>query len=97
MEERTTTLTEKSPAQAPQPAAGPQAVEQFDEEGRLLLRCTLVDGELEGALGEILFVRLPGRLKPTERAQALYASVAPMKMAVLEAGRLFAEAGAQVA
>jgi DNA-binding transcriptional LysR family regulator len=53
--------------------------------------------ELEGALGEILFVRLPGRLKPTERAQALYASVAPMKTAVLEAGRLFAEAGAQVA
>ena len=53
--------------------------------------------ELEGALGEILFVRLPGRLKPTERAQALYASVAPMKTAVMEAGRLFAEAGAQVA
>jgi DNA-binding transcriptional LysR family regulator len=53
--------------------------------------------ELEAALGEILFVRLPGRLKPTERAQALYASVAPMKAAALEAGRLFAEAGAQVA
>ena len=53
--------------------------------------------ELEAALGETLFVRLPGRLRPTERAHALHATVAPMKTATLEAGRLFAEAGAQVA
>lgn len=52
--------------------------------------------ELEAALGETLFVRLPGRLAPTERAHALHATVAPMKTASLEAGRLFAETGAQV-
>lgn len=53
--------------------------------------------ELEAALGETLFVRLPGRLKPTERAHALHATVVAMKSAVQEAGRLFAETGAQVA
>lgn len=53
--------------------------------------------ELEAVLGEPLFVRLPGRLKPTDRARALYDTVAPMRAATLEAGRLFVEAGAQVA
>jgi DNA-binding transcriptional LysR family regulator len=48
--------------------------------------------ELEGALGEALFVRLPGRLKPTERAHALHSVVAAMKASALEAERLFADA-----
>ena len=48
--------------------------------------------ELEGVLGEALFVRLPGRLKPTERAHALHAVVAGMKAASREAERLFADA-----
>ena len=52
---------------------------------------------LEALLGEALFVRLPGRLKPTERAHGLHATLLPMKAAVQEAGRLFAEAGAKVA
>jgi DNA-binding transcriptional LysR family regulator len=48
--------------------------------------------ELEAALGEALFVRLPGRLRPTERAHALYAVVGPMKASAREAERLFADA-----
>lgn len=48
--------------------------------------------ELEGALGEALFTRLPGRLRPTERAQALHAVVAGMRASALEAERLFADA-----
>lgn len=48
--------------------------------------------ELEGALGEALFVRLPGRLKPTERAHALHTVVGAMKSSVREAERLFADA-----
>lgn len=47
--------------------------------------------ELEAALGEALFVRLPGRLKPTQRAQALHEAVWPMKEAALHAARVFAE------
>ena len=53
--------------------------------------------ELERVLGETLFVRRPGRLEPTEQARALHATVAPMKTAAQEAGRVFAESGAQVA
>jgi DNA-binding transcriptional LysR family regulator len=53
--------------------------------------------ELEAALGETLFVRLPGRLKPTERAQALYDAVAAMKDAALAAGRLFDNARQELA
>ena len=48
--------------------------------------------ELEGALGEALFVRLPGKLKPTQRAHALHEAVAPMKLATLRAAQLFADA-----
>ena len=48
--------------------------------------------ELEASLGEALFVRLPGRLKPTEQASSLYGVVAPMKDSTLEAERLFADA-----
>lgn len=52
---------------------------------------------LEDLLGEPLFVRLPGRLKATDRAHMLHATLAPMKAAVLEATRLFVETGEQVA
>jgi len=48
--------------------------------------------ELEGSLGEALFTRLPGRLRPTERAHALHGVVAAMRGSVLEAERLFADA-----
>ena len=48
--------------------------------------------ELERALGEALFVRQPGRLKPTERAHALYGVVSAMKVSAREAERLFAGA-----
>jgi DNA-binding transcriptional LysR family regulator len=48
--------------------------------------------ELEGALGEALFVRLPGKLKPTQRAHALHEAVASMKLATLRATQLFADA-----
>jgi DNA-binding transcriptional LysR family regulator len=47
--------------------------------------------ELEASLGESLFVRLPGRLKPTEQAQALHGLVAAMKDSAAQAERLFAE------
>jgi len=53
--------------------------------------------ELESALGEALFKRLPGRLEPTARAHALHRSVAGMKLAAREAERLFAESHEQVA
>ena len=52
---------------------------------------------LEALLGEPLFVRRPGRLEPTERAHGLHGTLLPMKAAVQEARRLFAESGAQVA
>ncbi|MFM7506194.1 MAG: LysR family transcriptional regulator, partial [Rubrivivax sp.] len=48
--------------------------------------------ELERALGEALFVRQPGRLKPTERGHALHAVVSAMKASAREAERLFAGA-----
>jgi DNA-binding transcriptional LysR family regulator len=47
--------------------------------------------ELEGLLGEPLFVRLPGKLKPSERAAALFEATAPMHQAVREAARLFTD------
>ena len=37
---------------------------------------------LEALLGEARFVRLPGRLKPTERGHGLHATLLPMKAAV---------------
>jgi hypothetical protein len=48
--------------------------------------------ELEASLGEALFVRLPGRLRPTEQAHALHGVVAAMRASVVEAERLFADA-----
>jgi len=53
--------------------------------------------ELETQLGETLFVRLPGRLKPTARADVLYGAAARMREAVHDAERLFAEAPQRVA
>ena len=47
--------------------------------------------ELERLLGETLFVRLPGRLRPNPRADALFESLAPMQQAAREAARLFTE------
>jgi DNA-binding transcriptional LysR family regulator len=47
--------------------------------------------ELEGLLGETLFVRLPGQLKPNARAQALFDALAPMQQASREAARLFSD------
>ena len=41
-------------------------------------------------------MRLPGRLKPTQRAHALHEAVAPMKLATLQAARLFADAREQL-
>jgi len=52
--------------------------------------------ELEAAVGEALFVRRPGRLLPTQRAQELYATVAGMKHAVADAQHLFSGAQARV-
>jgi DNA-binding transcriptional LysR family regulator len=52
--------------------------------------------ELEALIGETLFTRLPGRLKPNERAEALYAATEPMHRAVREAERLFSDAAEQV-
>lgn len=47
--------------------------------------------ELEALVGETLFVRLPGRLKPSERAHALFAASTGMQHAVRDAERLFTE------
>jgi DNA-binding transcriptional LysR family regulator len=47
--------------------------------------------ELEAMLEETLFVRLPGRLRPNERAHALYEAAAPMRQATREAARLFTD------
>jgi DNA-binding transcriptional LysR family regulator len=52
--------------------------------------------ELEESLGETLFVRSPGRLKPNARAEAMYAAITPMRQAVREAERLFGEREEQV-
>lgn len=52
--------------------------------------------ELEGTVGEALFVRRPGRLVPTQRAHDLQAAVAGMKAAVQDAEHLFAGAQEQV-
>lgn len=53
--------------------------------------------ELETLLGETLFVRLPGRLQPTERAQALFDAALGMRHAVRDAERLFTGQPEQVA
>lgn len=53
--------------------------------------------ELEERLGETLFVRLPGRLKPNARADSLYDAITPMHQAVCDAERLFDQDTEQVA
>jgi DNA-binding transcriptional LysR family regulator len=52
--------------------------------------------ELEAEVGETLFVRLPGRLEPTDRARTLYESIEPMQRSVREAERQFTEAREQI-
>lgn len=47
--------------------------------------------ELEELLAETLFVRLPGKLKPNERAHALFEVTLPMHQAVREAARIFTD------
>lgn len=47
--------------------------------------------ELEAQLGETLFTRLPGRLKPTARADALFEAAVPMRHAARDAETLFTE------
>ena len=45
--------------------------------------------ELEGFVGETLFTRLPGKLRATERADALFAATFEMHHAVRNAELLF--------
>ena len=52
--------------------------------------------ELERLIGETLFVRLPGRLVPNERAQSLYAATVPMNHAVRDAERLFSDSSERI-
>jgi DNA-binding transcriptional LysR family regulator len=47
--------------------------------------------ELEAQLGETLFTRLPGQLKPTHRAEALFDTLLPMRQATRDAQTLFME------
>jgi DNA-binding transcriptional LysR family regulator len=47
--------------------------------------------QLEAVLGETLFVRLPSKLKANARADALYATSAPMHQAVRDVARLFTD------
>jgi DNA-binding transcriptional LysR family regulator len=47
--------------------------------------------ELEELLAETLFVRLPGKLKPNERAHALFEATLPMHQAVRDAARIFTD------
>ncbi len=53
--------------------------------------------ELEATVGETLFVRLPGKLKPTERARALFEAALAMRLAARDAQSLFGESGQRVA
>jgi DNA-binding transcriptional LysR family regulator len=52
--------------------------------------------ELEAEVGETLFVRLPGTLKPTGRANALFAAALAMRNSARDAQRIFTEGGDQV-
>jgi DNA-binding transcriptional LysR family regulator len=53
--------------------------------------------ELEAAIGETLFVRLPGKLQPTARAEALFETLAPIRSAVRDAHSLFHEKQGRIA
>jgi DNA-binding transcriptional LysR family regulator len=52
--------------------------------------------ELEAAIGETLFVRLPGKLQPTARAEALFETLAPVRNAMRDAQSLFHETQGRV-
>jgi DNA-binding transcriptional LysR family regulator len=45
--------------------------------------------ELEAQVNETLFVRLPGKLKPNARADALFEAILPMRHSIREAENLF--------
>jgi DNA-binding transcriptional LysR family regulator len=45
--------------------------------------------ELEALINETLFTRLPGKLKPNARADALFEAILPMRLAVREATNVF--------
>ncbi len=45
--------------------------------------------ELEALFGETLFGRLPGKLKPNARADALFEAILPMRLAVRDATNIF--------
>jgi DNA-binding transcriptional LysR family regulator len=53
--------------------------------------------ELEAQINEILFVRLPGKLKPNARADALFEAILPMRHSTREAANLFANSAETVA
>ena len=48
--------------------------------------------ELEGVMGETLFVRRPGKLEANEHAHQLFLAVAPMAHAIRDAERVFTDA-----
>jgi DNA-binding transcriptional LysR family regulator len=52
--------------------------------------------ELEAQVKETLFVRLPGKLKPNARADALFEAILPMRHSIREAENLFANTAATV-
>jgi DNA-binding transcriptional LysR family regulator len=53
--------------------------------------------ELETLIAETLFVRLPGKLKPNERAHALFEATAPMHQAVRDAARMLTDGREHIA
>jgi DNA-binding transcriptional LysR family regulator len=52
--------------------------------------------ELEAQINETLFVRLPGKLKPNARADALFEAILPMRHSIREAENLFVDTSTSV-
>jgi DNA-binding transcriptional LysR family regulator len=52
--------------------------------------------ELEAQIKETLFVRLPGKLKPNARADALFDAILPMRHSIREAENLFIDTATRV-
>jgi DNA-binding transcriptional LysR family regulator len=52
--------------------------------------------ELEAQIKETLFVRLPGKLKPNARADALFEAILPMRHSIREAENLFVNTATSV-
>lgn len=53
--------------------------------------------DLEGVIGETLFVRKPGKLEATERAHVLYSAVSPIASSIRDAERVFTGAEGEIA